>query len=304
LTTPTELIFTSGGTEALNWVIRAIDGPVVTTGIEHCAVNACLIGLQIPHEVVHPPTGHYHLIPEDVLARVKPETALVCVQLANNETGAIQPIAQIGHSLSLLSNPPKLLVDASQALGKMEINVASLKCDFLVVAGHKFYGPRTGALWIKQPDQFRPLFFGGGQEGGLRAGTENVADAAGLATAAELVTRDLSSLIGRMKLTRDALYEGIKRIEPKTEWLSSEPMLPNTLLVSIPGIGAKLKQLQEKIIFSTGAACHSGQSCSSVLTSSGIASHVQRDMIRFSTGMMTSLLDIDQALAHLEMVLC
>jgi len=223
--------------------------------------------------------------------------------LANNETGAIQPVSELGALLSALPTPrPKLLVDASQALGKMEINVNSLNCDFLVIAGHKFYGPRTGALWIRAPDELTPMLFGGGQEFGLRPGTENVADAVGLAAAAKLVTRDLDSLVKQLRNTRDRLYEGLKSIS-KVTWLSAEPMLPNTLLVSVPGISNKLEELKKHIIFSTGAACHSGASSSSVLTSCGIGLNHQRDMIRFSMGINTTVGEIDEALVHLAKII-
>ena len=157
------------------------------------------------------------------------------------------------------------MVDASQALGKMAVDVKNLNCDFLILAGHKFYAPRTGALWVREPAKLEPLLFGGNQEFGLRSGTENVADAVGLSTAAELVTTDLELQIQKLKSTRDRLFEGLKKLSNVT-LLSAEPMLPNTLLVSIPGVSKKLDHLRKKIIFSTGAACHSGATVSEVLS--------------------------------------
>jgi len=196
--TSDQIIFTSGGTEALNWVIYSIcrgkDVHVITTKLEHCAVINPLKSLEsegVSVDYISPETGKFHVHPDDIINAIRPTTALIAVMMANNETGAIQPVAAIGEKIAKLNAARdvkiKFLVDASQAYGKIAVDVDDIRCDFLVLAGHKFYAPRIGALYARCPDNLSPLILGGGQEKGRRSGTENTPMIVGLGKAAEMV---------------------------------------------------------------------------------------------------------------------
>ena len=143
---------------------------------------------------------------------------------ANNETGAIQPVAELGENLNRINKqrqtPIKLLVDASQALGKIEVDVIKYNCDYCVVAGHKFHGPRIGALWARYPDQLEPFLSGGGQENKMRPGTENTAMIVGLGTAAEIAKTKLDQNRKNMKITRDKLKNYLMSLSDQILWLS------------------------------------------------------------------------------------
>ena len=143
---------------------------------------------------------------------------------ANNETGAIQPVVELGENLHLInekrSNPIKLLVDASQAIGKINVNVLKYKCDYCVIAGHKFYGPRIGALWARDPASIEPFLAGGSQENGMRPGTENTAMIAGLGMAAEIANFNLDRNSEIMRITRDKLKDNLLSLSNEVLWLS------------------------------------------------------------------------------------
>lgn len=139
------------------------------------------------------------------------------------------------------------------------------------------------------------MILGGGQENGMRAGTENTPMIAGLGAAAEIATINLDSNSRNMKRTRDHLLAILKNIFVKVQWIAAEPVLPNTLLVHIPNSRHEIvPKLKQRVIFSTGAACHSGASFSSVLTASGISAEIQSNVIRFSTGKHTTIEDIER----------
>eukprot|EP00117_Sycon_ciliatum_P014968 scpid93627/ scgid15015/ Selenocysteine lyase len=207
-----EVIFTSGGTEANNWLVRCVElqqasskQPVhiVTSNIEHpsvslpigdlCSRNPSVTCTHVPADAS---SGAVRV--EDVVAALTPLTVLVSVMLANNETGVVQPISAMSSAVRAwaatagVRPPPAVHTDAAQALGKIPVDVARLGVDFLTLAGHKFYGPRIGALYARTgaPLRLRPMLLGGGQEGGLRSGTENLAMVAGLARACQLVSDD------------------------------------------------------------------------------------------------------------------
>jgi len=168
--------------------------------------------------------------------------------------------------------------------------VEKIKCDYLVLAGHKFYGPRIGALYVRDPSLLQPMLFGGGQERSLRPGTENTPMIVGLGEAARLVNEHLATYAAQMRHTRNILKEKLSALTPVT-WLSEEPCLPNTLLVSLPEISSGkefIESLGGQVLASTGAACHSGSVGSSVLNACGIDFEVQKRTIRFSTGRATT----------------
>ena len=173
---------------------------------------------------MNPPSGKYHVRTEDIIGQIRDDTKLICIMAANNETGAIQPVVELGENLHLInekrSNPIKLLVDASQAIGKINVNVLKYKCDYCVIAGHKFYGPRIGALWARDPASIEPFLAGGSQENGMRPGTENTAMIAGLGMAAEIANFNLDRNSEIMRITRDKLKDNLLSLSNEVLWLS------------------------------------------------------------------------------------
>ncbi|XP_045337884.1 selenocysteine lyase isoform X3 [Leopardus geoffroyi] len=265
---------------------------------------------------------------EDILAAVRPATCLVTVMLANNETGVIMPIAEISQRIKALnrkraaSGLPVILVhtDAAQALGKRRVDVEALGVDFLTIVGHKFYGPRIGALYVRGLGELTPLYpmlFGGGQERNFRPGTENTPMIAGLGKAAELVTKNWEAYEAHMRDVRDYLEErllaefGKQRIHLNSRFPGTE-RLPNTCNFSIRGPqlqGHVLLAQCRTLLASVGAACHSDQvdRPSPVLLSCGIPFDVARNALRLSVGRSTTRAEVDlvvqdlkQAVARLE----
>ncbi|XP_077464204.1 selenocysteine lyase isoform X2 [Stigmatopora argus] len=252
---------------------------------------------------------------DDVMAAVKPQTCLVSVMLANNETGVIMPIREISQRLRALTSPYGrvfLHTDAAQALGKIPVDVEDLGVDYLTVVGHKFYGPRIGALFVnglgvKTP--LYPMLMGGGQERNYRPGTENTPMIAGLGKAAELVTHDLSKHEKHMQDIRDYLEERLKVVfKDKLRFNNHFPgsaRLPNTCNVSILGPGLKgwrVLSKCKKLQASVGAACHSdrGDRPSHILLSCGVAPEVAANALRLSVGRSTSREDVDLAVEDLR----
>ncbi|XP_077573271.1 selenocysteine lyase [Stigmatopora nigra] len=327
-----DIIFTSGGTEANNLVFytavehfRRQNGHVgilphvVVSDLEHDSVKLFAEHLKkegladwssVPVSKV---TGRVEV--DDVVAAVNPQTCLVSVMLANNETGVIMPIREISRRLASLTSPYGrvfLHTDAAQALGKIPVDVEDLGVDYLTVVGHKFYGPRIGALFVnglgvKTP--LYPILMGGGQERNYRPGTENTPMIAGLGKAAELVTRDLSKHEKHMRDIRDYLEERLKVVfKNKLHFNNHFPgstRLPNTCNVSILGphlqgwrVLSKCKKLQASV----GAACHSdrGDRPSHILLSCGIAPEVASNALRLSVGRSTSKEDVDGVVEDLR----
>ena len=209
------ILFTSGGTECNNWVIESalqvaetIAKPhIITSDVEHDSVTVCLRHWQQRGRchVTWLPVDHSTggVLPEAVMRALRPDTVLVTIMLANNETGALQPVAEVFDSVARWRGDavlPLLHTDAAQALGKIPVHVQQLRADLITIVGHKFYGPRVGALYASRPmEMLRPLLLGGGQEDGLRAGTENTAMAVGLGAAAALVDLREAEALRRLR---------------------------------------------------------------------------------------------------------
>ncbi|XP_003991346.2 selenocysteine lyase isoform X1 [Felis catus] len=337
---PQDIIFTSGGTESNNLVIHSVvqhfqhtrsaegDGAVphlVTCTVEHDSIRLPLEHLvkeqvaAVTFVPVSKVSGQVEV--EDILAAVRPATCLVTVMLANNETGVIMPIAEISQRIKALnrkraaSGLPVVLVhtDAAQALGKRRVDVEALGVDFLTIVGHKFYGPRIGALYVRGLGELTPLYpmlFGGGQERNFRPGTENTPMIAGLGKAAELVTKNCEAYEAHMRDVRDYLEERLlaefdkQRIHLNSRFPGTE-RLPNTCNFSIRG-----PQLQGRVLLaqcrtllaSVGAACHSDQvdRPSPVLLSCGIPFDVARNALRLSVGRSTTRAEVDLVVQDLK----
>ncbi|XP_023980243.1 selenocysteine lyase isoform X5 [Physeter macrocephalus] len=352
---PQDMIFTSGGTESNNLVIHSVvkhfhkihaavgdtaEHPSPVEGalphIITCTVEHDSIRLPLEH-LVEEQVAEVTFVPvskvngqaeaEDILAAVRPATCLVTIMLANNETGVVMPVPEISRRVRALNQQraagglPGVLVhtDAAQALGKRRVDVRDLGVDFLTVVGHKFYGPRVGALYVRGLGELTPLYpmlFGGGQERNFRPGTENTPMIAGLGKAAELVTENCEAYEAHMRDVRDYLEERLaaefgKRIHLNSQFPGAE-RLPNTCNFSIQG-----PQLQGRLVLaqcrtllaSTGAACHSdhGDRPSPVLLGCGVPLDLARNAVRLSVGRSTTQAEVDlvvqdlkQAVARLE----
>jgi cysteine desulfurase len=302
----TEILFTSGGTESNNTVImgvcQAISGKgrhIITTRIEHPSlINPCLHLLEQGWDVSFVKVDSQGVVdPMEVERALRPDTVLVSVMLANNETGAIQPVAAI----SQLASERGVLVhtDAAQAVGKIPVDVKHLGIDYLSVAGHKLYAPKgIGALYCRNGAPHGQLMFGAGQEQGIRPGTEPVPLAAGLGAACDFVAGDIKAEAERQTGLREKLYAELSKLgHPIIRHGNPENTLPNTLSVSFVGKnGAEILAQAPEIMASTGAACHDRAiKVSHVLAAMDVSREVAIGTLRLSLGRGTAESDIEIA---------
>ncbi len=298
-----EIVFTSGGTEGDNLAIFGVVGPgdhVITSTIEHHAVlNACKRLEQMGCEVTYVPVDGQGLAdPASVAAAIRPNTRLITVMMANNETGVVQPLAEIGK----IAQERGILfhTDAVQAAGKIPVSVKEIGCQLLTISGHKLHGPQgTGALYVRRGTLLKPLFYGGRHERSRRAGTENLPGIVGLGRAAEIAREWLASggdhAMARM---RDRLENTILgRVERTRVNSGDAPRTPNTsniIFECIEGEALVIALDLKGVSVSTGAACSSGAiEPSHVLTAMGLSGEDARASIRFSLGKQTTDEDID-----------
>jgi len=304
---PAGMVFTGSGSEADNLAIRGtilaapeLRRQVITQATEHPAVLATCHALHRLHgiEVTVLPVDSSGLVdPADLLAAITPRTALVSVMLANNETDTIQPIAELAaitHAHGAL-----LHTDAAQAAGKIGIDVDALGVDLLTLAGHKMYAPKgIAALYLRPGQSLEPLVYGGGQENGLRAGTENVAYAVALGAAAELSAAGLDGEPSRLTGLRDQLHRALDTTLPGRVHLNGHPdrRLPNTLNISITGaLATDLLAAVSHLAASTGSACHSGTTQPSpVLSAMGVDRDRALAAVRLSLGRWTTPTEVDR----------
>jgi cysteine desulfurase len=303
-----EIIFTSGGTEANNLALKGLmlkhapsgGGHLVISAIEHVAVVEPARFLErIGYDVTVIPCNRQGIVdPSLVAAAIRDDTLLVSVMHANNEIGTIQPLREI----ATLCHERDILVhtDAAQSLGKLRVNVDELEVDLLSIAGHKLYAPKgVGALFVRRGIALEPVLHGAGHEGGLRAGTENVAAIVGLGRAAVLAGKSLDESTARLEVLRDRLLERLRTEIGPELMIHGEfaPRLSNTLSVSFPKIaGEELLARLPEICASTGAACHPHASgMSPTLAAIGLATQDARGTVRFSVGWYTTEEEIDRA---------
>ena len=307
----TEIVFTSGGTEANNYAIkglffarraRAQPFHVITSQIEHPAVlEPCRFLERLGAEVTRLPVNREGLVdPGDVRRAIRAGTALISIMHANNEVGTIQPlleITSIAHKHGIFVH-----TDAAQTVGKIPVDVEGLGVDLLSVAGHKLYGPKgVGALYIRDGLELEPLLHGAAHEAGRRAGTENVIEIVGLGTACELA-RDWIDDISVTRL-RDSLWRMLVASFGDRITLNGHltERLPNTLNVSFVGrMGYDLLAQLPDIAASTGAACHAGSmQLSPVLTAMEVSEAGQLGAIRFSLGRQTTKEELEIVVSRL-----
>jgi len=292
---PAEIVFTGSGTEADNMALRGVAAlasgerrTIVHTAIEHHAIvhtSRALAEEGWPVQTVR--VGSDGVVDmDDLRAKVDERTALVAVMLANNETGAIQPVAEVAR----LAHEKGALVhcDGVQAAGKIPVDVRALDVDTLALSAHKIYGPKgVGALYVKRGARLKPLLRGGSQERNRRAGTENVAGIAGLGAAAQLARAELAPQAQRLGALRDRLEQRLLAIAGARR-NGDGPRVPNTCNVSFEGIEAEslLMALDlAGIAVSTGAACAAGAvEPSHVLRGMGLPMDRVQGSLRFSLG--------------------
>ncbi len=292
---PDEIVFTSGGTESNNFAIRgtaAVASPdrrrIVTSQVEHPAVSRPCEYLETQGWTVTrlPVTGSGSIDLGVLTQALDTDVALLTVMLAQNETGAIMPVAAAASAtrrLGIITH-----TDAAQAIGKIQVNVDTLGVDLLSIAGHKCYAPKgVGALYVRSGTPLQPLLLGGDQERGLRPGTENVAYIVGLAAACHLAQTRLDAEGQRLRGLRDALWQQLRGAIPGlVRHTPEDNSLPNTLNVSFPGVlGRDVLANAQRVAASTGSACHSGlHTPSAVLCAMGVAPDIALGTVRLSLG--------------------
>ena len=306
---PSEIMFSSGGTESNNHAIFGVVGAasgdrkhVITSAVEHNAVlDPCQALERRGVEVTFVPVDREGLVnPEDVRRAIRPHTALITIMLANNELGTIEPIEEIGQIAA--EHAVVFHTDAVQAAGKIPINVKKLGVRLLSVSGHKLYGPKgIGALYIRKGTRLDPLLYGGHSERDRRPGTEDVTGIAGLGKAAELALSRMAEETRRISALRDRLEQGLLDRIPFSRVNGSRAhRTPNTSNLTLPFVEGEAMVIAldlKGIACSTGAACSAGSvEPSHVLTAIGLAPEDARATLRLSLGHQTTDEEIDFAL--------
>ncbi len=312
---PRRIIFTGGGSEADNLALKGIafalrekGNHIITSSIEHPAIlKTCKFLERAGFLVTYLEVDEFGIIqPERLKEAITGRTILVSLMMANNEVGTIQPIQELcslAHQHDVVFH-----TDAVQAAGKIPVDVQALDVDLLSVSAHKFHGPKgVGALFVRKGLHLEPLIHGGKQEGGLRAGTENVAGIIGFGKAADLAVRNLSDM-ERLSELRDRLEAGICNLVPEAS-VNGHPSrrLPNTLNMTLPQLRGESLVIaldQHGISLSSGSACKSGSpEPTHVLLAMGKTAEEAHCSVRFSLSRYTAKKDIDDAINALDKVL-
>jgi cysteine desulfurase len=304
---PSDIIFTSGATEANNLAIKGIAEAyldqgrhIITVQTEHRSVlEPCRYLEKLGFKVTYLPVNKNGLLAIDRFqAALRPDTILVSVMIANNEIGVLQPIAEI----ATICQQQQIIfhTDAAQGVGKIPIDVQTCPIDLLSITGHKVGGPKgIGALYVRPSVRLAPQLMGGGQERGLRAGTLPTPQIVGLGTAIELAVSEQPLEAGRLLMLRDDLWQQLQQLPDVCLNGDGGQRLPDNLNVSFAGVSTNelLRELQPVVALSAGSACSSGQ-----------ASHVLRALgqlptvasLRFSLGKSTTAAEIDQVAAAVQ----
>lgn len=307
---PEKIVFNSGATEANNMVIKSVADyfsqkgkvHIITSAIEHkCLLNSCEYLAKRGGNVTYLPVDSRGVVRiDELVAAIRPETCLISIMAANNETGALQPLSEIGE----IARQHGILfhTDAAQFVGKLPFSVREFQPDFVSFSAHKFYGPKgIGALYCSKPELLHasPLIHGGGQERGIRSGTVNLPGVAGMAKAAELFISNHVAVLARH---RDIKQKAIDQLLSQFPGASINGCrynsLPNTINFSLPGIKAStlLKKLKMKVALSSASACHSAeQKFSHVLTAMGLSETSLESAIRLSFSTTTNADELGHA---------
>jgi cysteine desulfurase len=307
-----EIVFTSGGTEADNLAIFGLEtlalakggSHVITSTVEHHAVlNSCKHLEASGCEVTYVPVdGSGQVDPDDVRRALRPNTRLITMMMANNETGVLQPVEEIGKIAA--EADVYFHSDAVQGAGKVAIDVKRMGCDLLSISGHKMHAPQgVGALYVRKGTALRPMLYGGGHERSRRAGTENVPSIVALGRAAELAREGFArGDADRMSGLRDRLEQTIlNEVEATAVNGRGAPRVPNTTSIHFEGIEGEALVIAldlKGLAVSTGAACSSGAiEPSHVLTAMGMRPDQARGSLRFSVGKQNTAEDVYFALS-------
>ena len=301
-----EIVFTSGGTEgdnlAISGLARAGDHVVSSTIEHHAVLNSCKHLEAIGCDVTYVPVDGRGLVdPEDVRRALRPNTKLITIMMANNETGVLQPVEEIGKIAA--EADVYFHTDAVQAAGKVPIEVKGIGCDLLSISGHKLHAPQgVGALYVGKGTILQPMFYGGSHERSRRAGTENVPGIIGLGKAAEISREALDrGDLAQMAAMRDHIEQTIlSEVEATGVNGEGAPRVPNTTNIHfdyIEGEALVIALDLKGLAVSTGAACSSGAiEPSHVLTAMGLPPEIARASLRFSLGKQNTPDDVEFAL--------
>ena len=312
---PREIYFTAGGSESDNWAIRcaakALEKKgkhIITSQIEHHAVlHTCEYMEKQGYEVTYLPVDEFGRVSaEDVKKAIRPDTVLITIMAANNEIGTLQPIREIGK----IAREAGVLfhTDAVQAVGAVPIDVNDWNVDMLSLSAHKFHGPKgIGALYIRKGVKISNLIYGGAQERGLRAGTENVPGIVGLGSAIELAVQELPEYTQKMTFLRDKLIDGILAVIPDSRLNGHRTeRLPGNVNVSVryvEGEGLLMRLDLAGIEASSGSACTSGSlDPSHVLLAIGLPHEIAHGSLRLSLSTENTEADVDYVLETLPRV--
>ena len=310
---PSEILITSGGTESNNTALRGISlkfpsSQIITSSIEHDAIlEPCKKLSQEGFQVDYLPVDQFGMIdPSELKNRISEKTSLVSIMFGNNEVGTIQPITKIAKICNELNTP--FHSDAVQIVGKMPIDVKELGVDLLSISSHKLYGPKgIGALFIKNGLDIDPVILGGGQENGLRSGTENVANIVGFGKACEIAKTHLDENITHMQQLRDSLVENMLKEIPEVT-LNGHPTsrLPNNAHFTFLGVNGEdliIKLDENGIAASTGSACsvHT-QKASHVLQAMNFSHEQITGSLRLTVGIFNTQKEIEQTVNVLKNV--
>jgi cysteine desulfurase len=306
---PTEVVFTSGGSESNNHAIKGIyfanrdrGDHIITTAVEHPAtINPCRFLETLGAKVTVLPVDRFGMVdPADVRKAITPRTILITVMHANNEVGTVEPIPEI--SAIAREAGVSFHTDAAQTVGKITADVEELGVDLLSVAGHKVYAPKgIGALYIREGTKIEPFVHGAGHEAGRRAGTENVLLAVALGAACDVARKWVG--MPQIEVLRDRFWDRLKCIFGDKMTLNGHPTerLPNTLNVNFVGrVGAEVLATLPGVAASTGSACHAGSvTLSPVLAAMGVPTAEGMGAVRFSLGRATTWEELEEVLAKL-----
>ncbi len=309
---PAEIVFTSGGTEGDNLALFGLAKPgdhIITSAIEHHAVlNSCHRLEEMGCWVTYLPVDGRGLVdPDDVKRALRPETRLVSIMFANNETGVLQAVNEIGKIAA--EADVYFHTDAVQAAGKAAIDVKEIGCDLLTISAHKFHGPQgAGALFVRKGTLPQPLFYGGRHERSRRAGTENLAGIVGLGKAAEIAHRGFADgSVAQLAALRDRLentvLETMELVAVNGGRAARTPNTSNISFDCIEGEAMVIALDLKGLSVSTGAACSSGAiEPSHVLTAMGLSAERARGSIRFSLGKQNTAEEVEFALELIPQV--
>ena len=312
-----EIFFTSGGTESDNLALIGAamaqyryGKHLITTMIEHPAVIQTMKYLESQGFVVTylPVDENGRVRPQDVAKAMTKETILVSIMHTNNEIGSLQPVEEIGALIKSMNPRTLFHVDAVQGYGKVRIYPKKMNIDMLSVSGHKIHGPKgIGFLYVNEKVRLKPVIYGGGQQGGLRSGTENVPGIAGIGKAVEELFRDFEKDIDELYSIKQYFVDEITKIDGVyVNGLTGKDSAPHVVSVSVRGIRSEvlLHALEDKVIFiSAGSACSSHKKESSAtLKAIGVAKDLLDSTVRFSFSVFTTREEIDYAVKVLAQI--